>query len=280
MIKEHGAGSRIVVLSGGEPTIHPDFVEIIKKAKSIGYQHIRVITNGRMFAYRNFLHASTKAGLDQATISVHSHIPQVSDFLSKVDGSFDQILKGIKNCLSNKLDLKVNIVVCKMNIVNLRKTLEFFYNLGVARFGLLRLMPFGKAWTNRDVLFYNNPENYSHLKDALELTKKCNIIISPNRFDLEQFAEYPAIMQHPFKFVNEVEARIDEFQDLTKKGKKLFCYPDRCPYCFLENFCKELHETVSSVESWKDKKYVTTNGVVDPMLFAQCYMKRYEKWKT
>lgn len=113
MQKQFDSGCRILVLSGGEPTIHPDFIKLISNAKSMGYQYIRVITNGRMFAYKKFIRDSINAGLDEATISIHSHVPKIQDDLSKVNGSFKQALKGIKNCINFKLNTKINIVVNK-----------------------------------------------------------------------------------------------------------------------------------------------------------------------
>ncbi len=42
--------SRVVQFSGGEPTIHPQFVEILALAKEMGFTHIQAATNGLLFA--------------------------------------------------------------------------------------------------------------------------------------------------------------------------------------------------------------------------------------
>ena len=51
-----------VVLSGGEPTVHPAFVEIVGLARELGYTHIQTITNGRRMCYPGFLSAAAAAG--------------------------------------------------------------------------------------------------------------------------------------------------------------------------------------------------------------------------
>ena len=43
------------ILSGGEPTLHPGLFKIISAARALGYSEIQIITNGRMFAYEEFL---------------------------------------------------------------------------------------------------------------------------------------------------------------------------------------------------------------------------------
>jgi len=73
-----------------------------------------------MFAYKNFL-KTINAGLDEATISLHSHIPKIQDYLSNTKGSFGQAITGIKNCIDSKLDIKINIVVNKHNLKTLKK---------------------------------------------------------------------------------------------------------------------------------------------------------------
>jgi len=40
----------LVMLSGGEPTIHPEFSKILNYADSKGFHHLMVITNGRLIA--------------------------------------------------------------------------------------------------------------------------------------------------------------------------------------------------------------------------------------
>ena len=61
--KEEPVSGRMVQFSGGEPTIHPDFFEIISEAKKVGYSHIQVASNGIKFADPDFTARATEAGL-------------------------------------------------------------------------------------------------------------------------------------------------------------------------------------------------------------------------
>jgi len=54
-----------VQFSGGEPTIYPKFVEVIAKAKEMGFAQIQVATNGIRFAKDpKFLEAAARAGMN------------------------------------------------------------------------------------------------------------------------------------------------------------------------------------------------------------------------
>jgi len=59
-------GPACIQFAGGEPTIHKDFIEAVRHAKSRGFSHIQVATNGLRFAQSlEFCHAVSEAGLDQ-----------------------------------------------------------------------------------------------------------------------------------------------------------------------------------------------------------------------
>jgi len=60
---EQPVAGRIVQFSGGEPTIHPDFLEILRGAKAMGYSHIQVASNGIKFADADFTMRAAEAGL-------------------------------------------------------------------------------------------------------------------------------------------------------------------------------------------------------------------------
>ncbi len=107
-------GCTRLVLSGGDPTVHPNFIEIIKLGRESGYKKIQIITNGRMFSYPIFLKKAIKAGLNEITFSIHGHNPEIHDSLTSVKGSFEQTVKGIKNALSiRNLIVSADIVLNK-----------------------------------------------------------------------------------------------------------------------------------------------------------------------
>ena len=128
---------RRVVLSGGEPTIHPDFLQIVKLAKKIGYTHIQVITNGRLFFYEDFLKEAVKNGLTEATFSIHGDNPRLHDAQTMVKGSFLESVTGLKNALKIPgFIVSVDVVINKLNYRNLRRILDYFVTLGVREFAL------------------------------------------------------------------------------------------------------------------------------------------------
>jgi len=54
---------RMVQYSGGEPTLHPEFFEIIAETKAMGFSHIQAASNGLKFADQEFTDRAAEAGL-------------------------------------------------------------------------------------------------------------------------------------------------------------------------------------------------------------------------
>src|SRR5689334_10225045 len=64
-------GATRLILSGGEPTIHPNYIDFIRLGARAGYRKIQTVTNGRLFSYPDFLESCTSAGLSEITFSLH-----------------------------------------------------------------------------------------------------------------------------------------------------------------------------------------------------------------
>lgn len=232
-----------VVLSGGEPTLHPQFFKITELAKNLGYQHIQVITNGRMFAYRDFLELTVNAGVNEITFSIHGHNEELHDKQTQVKGSFNQSLTGLVNALKIKdLIVNVDIVINKFNVKYLSDILNSFINLGVLEFDLLQVIPFGRAWDNRDSVFYNIDESLIHLRRAFQLSKNKKLHIWTNRFPVKYLEGFEELIQHPVKLYDEIRGRKEMFKQFLNNAGAISCSGERCRYCFLENFCRDLVE--------------------------------------
>lgn len=54
---------KVIQFSGGEPTIHPNFIEIIRIARDMGFSQIQIATNGKNMADLDFARRCREAGL-------------------------------------------------------------------------------------------------------------------------------------------------------------------------------------------------------------------------
>jgi len=60
---ERPVAVRIIQFSGGEPTVHPRFLDCLRAAKDLGFSHIQIATNGLLFRDLEFAEKAKEAGL-------------------------------------------------------------------------------------------------------------------------------------------------------------------------------------------------------------------------
>jgi MoaA/NifB/PqqE/SkfB family radical SAM enzyme len=247
-----------VVLSGGEATLHPRFLDIVAYAKQIGYAPIQVVTNGRMFAYPDFLSAAINAGLGEITFSIHGHTPRLHDLQTRVPGSFEQALAGLRNAISSKrLVVNMDIVINKLNVRHLARILTFFHRIGIHEFDLLHIIPFGEAWSHRQEVFYAPAKNLTSLRRAFDVGNKLGLCLWTNRFPPAYLEGYENLIQHPHKLHDEVLGRKVMFDNFLRHGAVPDCRGLRCHDCFLGSFCA-------------DKRSLRERGSLTPRSLAPC----------
>ncbi len=230
-------GAVRAVLSGGEPTLHPEFHAIVREAKALGYERTQVVTNGRMFAYKNFLQNALHAGLDEITFSIPSHKKEDHDSLTQVDGSYLQTLAGLRNALENgSVIVNIDIVVTKTNVPYLTEMLLFFKNMGVTEFDVLYPRPFGAAWDNKEGVFFTQEEAFASLEKVFAMSRRNDIKIWANKFPENYIKNFPELKTKEGKIRGELHAR-EEFAHFEETGKPMWCFGERCGYCFFKPTC-------------------------------------------
>lgn len=104
---EQPVAGRVVQFSGGEPTIHPQFFEILTMAREMGFSHIQAATNGIEFAKPGFAEAAKAAGLQTLYLQFDGVCDNVYK-RTRGTSLMDQKMKAIENV--RKAGLKIVFV--------------------------------------------------------------------------------------------------------------------------------------------------------------------------
>lgn len=98
-------------LSGGEPLIRDDIVEIVRKISSIGFKDIALTTNGTLLG--KYAQELKEAGLNRVNVSFDTLNPETYRFITRRD-YIEKAKEGIKKASEVGLyPVKVNMVVMK-----------------------------------------------------------------------------------------------------------------------------------------------------------------------
>ena len=138
------AGVLILAFSGGEPTIRPGILQLIKHSSDRG-MFTAVATNALLFAQRKKVKEFKKAGLQFAQISLDGYRPETHDSFRGVRGAFEKTVNGIKNCVAEDLFVEMATTATQHNIKEIPALIDFAAKLGVDWFMLYNFIPTGRG---------------------------------------------------------------------------------------------------------------------------------------
>ncbi|MCP4867265.1 MAG: radical SAM protein [Proteobacteria bacterium] len=153
VLRTHASrGVRALHITGGEPTIHPRFLDTLKLARKLGMR-TSVGTIGTMLQRPAFA-AEVLPFLDEALFSLHGPTAELHDELAGRPGSFDQVTAAIRTCrsLDPEFGAFVNTVLCRRNLDALPDTLRLADSLGASLIIVSNTTPEGDGYDRFDEL--------------------------------------------------------------------------------------------------------------------------------
>jgi len=114
-----------VILTGGEPTLHPELPRIAAYASSVGL-HVRMITNGWRLSDPEFARAVAEAGVKLVHVSVYSVRPEIEEKLRGTPGTLEKAFAAAKNAHDYGIDVNINCVINKLNADHLDENIEYW----------------------------------------------------------------------------------------------------------------------------------------------------------
>jgi len=138
-----GVGVRRVRLTGGEPTLRPDLLDVVRDVHGTpGIEEVALTTNGHALA--TLAAPLREAGVSRLNVSLDTLDPERLHRISGRTASLDRIVRGLEAALrSGFASVKLNaVVVGGENEGELGDLTRFAWRLGLTpRF--IELMPFG-----------------------------------------------------------------------------------------------------------------------------------------
>ncbi len=115
-----------IQLSGGEPTLHPDLIGIVRLAASLGFKKIEVDTNGLRLARERGLACSLReAGLTGVYLQLDGLSGPISEFIRGRD-LVEEKLRAVENCRRAGLQVVLSVTVVQgVNDQNLWEMVQF-----------------------------------------------------------------------------------------------------------------------------------------------------------
>ena len=163
-----------ITITGGEPTIRKDLIKILRFINiKFPETKIRLITDGRLLSYDKLILELTKIRNLSITSEIHGN-EKLHDQITRVKGSFNQTLTGLKKALKNKIPVEMRIVLHKLNYKNILDICQIIKSelAGVERVVIFPIDYIGQAYKNRDQLFVSYEELKPFVQTAIDFLKE------------------------------------------------------------------------------------------------------------
>jgi len=220
-----------ISLTGGEPTIHPEFFKILHWfRKQYPKNKIAIASNGRMFYYQSFIKNLLKINNLLLEIAIHGYDERSHDMITRVKGSFKQTVEGIHNILRYKNDsqeLEIRIIITKLTYKNLDKILTFIkdeFDVKQIRDTVLIFMEMeGQAKDNFNIVRITYKEAMKYLPQVVNKWA--------SQFNDFRLYHFPLCVLPP---------ELWRYTWRTLRGEEVIFLPG-CHKCFFKKYCLGIH---------------------------------------
>jgi radical SAM protein with 4Fe4S-binding SPASM domain len=135
-----------IVLTGGEPLLHPEFHNIFARSSAL-FQKTMVQTNGT-FINEQAVKFLKKYEIYSVNVSLHG-LKNVHEKLTAIPGCYDLAISAIKHLLRYGIRTASNFVMTSQNISSFSETVDMLYAMGLREMTLTRFTPAGFGAKNR-----------------------------------------------------------------------------------------------------------------------------------
>lgn len=151
-----------VLLSGGEPTIHPKFFELARLIRNKGLR-LTVSTNGTLID-QTAADILKDIGVTYVGISLDG-IGATHDHFRGRPGAFDKVVDAFEHCVAARQKVGLRLTLTKHNIRDLERILDFIEDQGINRVCFYHLVYSGRGKDLEDVTHEESREALDKIMD-------------------------------------------------------------------------------------------------------------------
>ncbi|MCW9034821.1 MAG: heme d1 biosynthesis radical SAM protein NirJ [Rhodospirillales bacterium] len=151
----------VLILSGGEPLLHPDIFKISKRGKDMGF-YVALSSNGTKITEDNI---GDIVAMDYNYVGVSiDGIGATNDKFRVMEGAYDAAVRGVKLCQDAGIKVGLRFTMTQDNAEELPKMLDLMDELEVDKFYLSHLNYAGRGNAARE-----DDAFFSMTRDAMEV---------------------------------------------------------------------------------------------------------------
>jgi len=230
----------IIEISGGEPTLHPFFIDILEAIREQHKKTISLLTNGSTLAKNAKLREKIFEIIDELTITVYSPFNDIEYRLTKDPLSLKSKLYVLKEAYQFDVKSHLKTLVTQLNYKDLPLIVEKIIGSTISHININAIHLINKAWKNREYLAVKYSKAAPYVERAADKYEELGITGS---------LVYPMCLIDPYYWryfpvgfgdvirrtlsIN-INGKVNISLNLQKE---FFNKPDKCSSCLLKERC-------------------------------------------
>ena len=120
-----------VSFTGGEPTMRPDLLPLVRRARELGYRGIKIQTNGLLLAEPRNLERLLAAGATRVHLSIQVHREEAYDRLVRREGTFPLMVAALDALVASGVVLVADVILEEETYRELTGAVRWLHARGV-----------------------------------------------------------------------------------------------------------------------------------------------------
>jgi MoaA/NifB/PqqE/SkfB family radical SAM enzyme len=224
-------------LLGGEPVLHPQFLDIIKLLEP--RKHIITFATNSIALTEDLIIELKELGVFLINISLNSLNPELNDELRGYKGHYDHVMRVVELCKKHGIDIAFPVATAKPYLKETYEIVDFAKDIDASV--VINLMcAMGRTEGEREILFDEQFwQEYRKMVDSnsslrADFDVNLNLKIGcPGGFEKIHFTPYGEVTgcsMNPVSFGNIRESSLEEIID---RMRKFYHFAKRSPQCLV-----------------------------------------------
>lgn len=128
-------------IGGGEPTLRPELLGLVREARKRGYRRVRIQTNAAMLSYPGHCAKLADAGATELSVSIKGADAAMHDHFARSPGAFDQLCRAIVEARAAGLSVEGDVLLYRSSTSALPDIVAAFFARGIECFRVWSMAP-------------------------------------------------------------------------------------------------------------------------------------------
>jgi MoaA/NifB/PqqE/SkfB family radical SAM enzyme len=222
-LREKGANG--IELTGGEPTEHPDLIEMVKLCHKHNFEHVTINTNARNLKDMDFCKRLVKEGVDMFLTSIDGPNAEIHEAQTAIPGSFEETVAGFSNLSKLGAIISPLTVITRLNYKSIKEVFRMLHDrFNIPSAAISVSYPTGRGMVNFDQFAPSYADLKPYLKEALDYARSVGLKIDCDNIPLCYLLGHE-YSYHPFYISGGV---------YNEKRS----YPPKCETCYYFPLCE------------------------------------------